>query len=64
MTRPVWVRCRDRDTGHEYDLHVSDARVRNNVVEVLASYPPNLTNRPRRAKHRISLRQITKPQEE
>lgn len=50
---PKWVRCRDRDTGHEYDLSPNDLRVRDGRVEVLEDYPPNQTDRPRRAKHRI-----------
>jgi hypothetical protein len=51
---PTWVRCRDRDTGHEYDLAEKDLRVRTGRVEVLAGYPTNsgTTARPRPAKHR------------
>jgi len=51
----VWVRCRDRDTRHEYDLHEDDARVRDGRVEVLTDYPPNEGRDPRPAKHRVDI---------
>lgn len=51
----MWVRCRDRDTGHEYDLDDTDARVRRGVVEVLTDYPVNRGREPRPAKHRAAL---------
>jgi hypothetical protein len=52
---PTWVRCRDKDTGHEYDLSAEDPRVLEGVVEVLEDYPENsgLTAQPRPAKHRF-----------
>lgn len=52
---PTWVRCRDPDTGHEYDLSDRDARVRRSLVEVLTRYPRNAGTgaRPRPAKHRV-----------
>ena len=52
---PTWVRCRDPDTGHEYDLSDRDARVRRGLVEVLTRYPRNAGTgaRPRPAKHRV-----------
>lgn len=49
----AWVRCRDRDTGHEYDLASTDPRVRDGRVIVLEHYPSNLRNAARRAKHRV-----------
>lgn len=51
---PTWLRVRDRDTGHEYDLHERDRRVRLGLVDVLPRYPPNTgaSARPRPAKHR------------
>lgn len=53
---PTWLRCRDHDTGHEFDLHENDLRVRTGRVEVLEDYPPNTgsTARPRPAKHRTT----------
>lgn len=53
---PTWVRVRDPITGHQYDLHERDLRVREGRVEVVADYPANtgLTARPRPAKHRVS----------
>lgn len=66
---PTWVRCRDRDTGHEYDLSDRDHRVRNNLVDVIKDYPPNTgsTARPRPAKHRTNkagrpVRKLAEPQ--
>lgn len=51
----TWVRVRDKSTGHEYDLHVDDVRVREGRgVEVLKNYPPNETTRPRPPKHRVA----------
>ena len=62
---PTWVRCRDRDTGHEYDLAENDLRVRTGRVEVITGYPTNsgTTARPRPAKHRTdkSGRPIRRP---
>lgn len=51
---PTFVRVRDKDTGHEYDLSPQDSRVRDGVVEVLEDYPQNTgaSARPRPAKHR------------
>jgi len=45
-----FVRVRDKDTGHEYDV-VATA-VDPEAHEVLKDYPPNLTGIPRPAKHR------------
>lgn len=52
---PEWVRCRDRDTGHEFDLSPEDIRVQDGSVEVLEDYPENtgLTAQPRPAKYRV-----------
>lgn len=52
---PTWVRCRDRETGHEFDLSPEDIRIADDAVEVLKDYPPNtgLTAQPRPAKHRV-----------
>jgi hypothetical protein len=52
---PEWVRCRDRDTGHEFDLSPEDIRVQDGSVEVLKDYPENsgLTAQPRPAKYRV-----------
>jgi hypothetical protein len=50
---PEWVRVRDKDTGHEYD--VAPSAVRDDAHEVLEDYPPNsgTTARPRPPKHRV-----------
>lgn len=45
-----FVRVRDKDTGHEYD--VAATAVDPAAHEVLKDYPPNLTGIPRPAKHR------------
>lgn len=50
----AWVRVRDKDTGHEYDLSARDSRVKHGVVEVLNDYPPNTGRSPRPAKHRTT----------
>lgn len=52
---PTWLRCRDRETGHEFDLAPDDIRIAEDTVEVLKGYPENagLTARPRPAKHRV-----------
>lgn len=52
---PEWVRCRDRDTGHEFDLSPEDIRVQDGSVEVLEDYPVNAssTAQPRPAKYRV-----------
>ena len=47
-----FVRVRDKDTGHEYD--VTESAVDPDAHEVLPKYPPNLTGIPRPAKHRIT----------
>lgn len=54
---PTWIRVRDRDTGHEYDLHEDDPRLGGDVVEVLKDYPANSssTAQPRAPKHRVDL---------
>lgn len=45
----VWVRVRDPETGHEYDLH----RTANFTgVEILKDYPPNNKRDPRPMKPR------------
>lgn len=38
---PTWIRCRDRDTGHEFDLSDIDPRVVDGLVDVLDDYPEN-----------------------
>lgn len=48
-----WVRCRDRDTGHEYDLSEDDPRVRRGRVTVLRDYPENTRDSARPAKYRV-----------
>jgi hypothetical protein len=60
---PTWVRCRDRDTGHEFDLHADDLRVTDGTVEVLTDYPENtgLTATPRPPKHRVDLAGQSQP---
>ena len=45
-----FVRVRDKDTGHEYDVAAS--AVDPKAHEVLTDYPPNLTGIARPAKHR------------
>lgn len=52
---PEWVRCRDRDTGHEFDLSPEDIRVQDGSVDVLEDYPENtgLTAQPRAPKYRV-----------
>jgi hypothetical protein len=47
-----FVRVRDKDTGHEYDV-VATA-VDPKAHEVLKDYPENLTGLPRPAKHRTT----------
>lgn len=53
---PTWLRVRDKQTGHEYDVAPNSAAIRSGAVEVLADYPKNsgLTARPRPAKHRTT----------
>lgn len=52
---PEWVRCRDRGTGHEFDLSPDDIRVLDGSVEVLKDYPENkgLTAQARAPKFRV-----------
>lgn len=52
---PTWIRVKDRDTGHEYDLHEEDPRLRTDVVEVIKGYPANSssTAQARAPKHRV-----------
>lgn len=52
---PTWLRCRDRETGHEFDLAPEDIRIEQDTVEVLKEYPENssATAQPRAAKHRV-----------
>ena len=52
---PTWLRCRDRETGHEFDLAPEDIRIEEGTVEVLKDYPENSseTAQPRAAKHRV-----------
>jgi hypothetical protein len=52
---PTWVRCRDRETGHEFDLAPEDIRIADDSVEVLKDYPEvsGLTAQPRPPKHRV-----------
>jgi hypothetical protein len=52
---PEWVRCRDLDTGHEFDLSPEDIRVQDGSVEVLKDYPENkgLTAQARAPKFRV-----------
>lgn len=52
---PTWLRCRDRETGHEFDLAPEDIRIEQDTVEVLKDYPENssATALPRAAKHRV-----------
>lgn len=49
----AWLRVRDPETGHEYDLHES-AMIDPGLV-VLEDYPPNNTDVARPAKHRTDL---------
>lgn len=53
---PTWIRVRDKQTGHEYDVAPNAHAIRSGAVEVLADYPKNsgLTARPRPVKHRTS----------
>lgn len=53
---PKWVRCRDRETGHEFDLQEQDIRIEEDSVEVLKDYPVHegLTATPRPPKHRVT----------
>ena len=59
----TWVRCRDRETGHEFDLSADDPRVRKGLVIVLRNYPENTRPYARKAKHRVrkSGKAITPP---
>lgn len=50
MTYIEFIRVRDKDTGHEYDVVTPDPAAH----EVLSKYPPNLTGYPRPAKHRLT----------
>lgn len=52
---PTWIRVRDTNTGHEYDLR-EDAVPATPGVEVVAGYPTNSGPgaRPRPAKHRTT----------
>lgn len=64
---PTWVRCRDRDTGAEYDLQtepILDYRLEKDLVDVLEDYPANtgLTAQPRAAKHRVNLEPVVPPE--
>ncbi|MDF2915991.1 MAG: hypothetical protein K0S70_208 [Microbacterium sp.] len=54
MARLMWVRVRDRDTRHEYDLREDDPRIGVGVDRVSKkAYPP--AHLPRRPKHYLSL---------
>lgn len=61
---PTWLRCRDRETGHEFDLAPEDIRIEQDTVEVLKDYPENsgLTAQPRPAKYRVNLEPVTPPE--
>lgn len=49
---PDFIRVRDKDTGHEYD--VADSAIDPKAHEILKDYPPNDTGLPRPAKHRVN----------
>lgn len=54
MARPMWVRVKDRDTRHEYDVPEGDPRIGKTVDMVKAKrYPPSPLVRP--AKHHVKL---------
>lgn len=54
MPRPMWVRVRDRDTRHEYDLREDDPRIGVAVDRVSKkAYPP--AHQPRRPKYYLDL---------
>ncbi|WBQ03023.1 hypothetical protein [Kribbella sp. CA-293567] len=52
---PTWIRVKDVDTGHEFDLHEEDPRLRGTAVEILKDYPENSssTARARAPKFRV-----------
>lgn len=54
---PTWIRCKDPETGHEFDLSDEDLRVTDGSVEVIKDYPENtgLTAQPRAPKYHVSL---------
>lgn len=51
---PTWLRVRDNDTGHEYDVAEGDPRI-GKSMELVKDYPPNSgrTATPRPPKHRV-----------
>lgn len=52
--KPVqWVRVRDEDTGHEFDVRPQSIRPGRNLTE-LVDYPPNRTSQPRSPKHAVA----------
>lgn len=52
----TWIRVRDRDTGHEYDVNARDPRLRTGLWIILRNYPTNSGHgaMPRPAKHRVT----------
>jgi hypothetical protein len=52
-----FVRVRDKDTGHEYD--VVESAIDPAAQEPVESYPPNLTGQARPPKHRINTKATT-----
>jgi hypothetical protein len=52
---PTWIRVRDRDTGHEYDLHEESPLLGTAVVTVIEGYPEHSSSsaQPRPPKYRV-----------
>lgn len=52
---PKWIRVKDPETGHEFDVAPNNVLLKNGKVEELEDYPPNEgTNaRPRATKYRV-----------
>lgn len=52
---PTWIRCRDPETRHEFDLHEEDVRLADGSVELVKGYPKHsgLTAQPRPPKYHV-----------
>jgi hypothetical protein len=60
MALPLFVRVKDVDTKHEYDVRETSVLIRDGKVDVVKSdrYPPSPYPRP--AKHHVAAKKLAK----
>lgn len=60
MTLPPFVRVKDPDTKHEFDVRETSALIRDKKVDVIkpGTYPPSTVPRP--AKHHVPAKNVAK----